>query len=174
MNDKQERKKRMQDQINEILDIDLTHLDEHCIQQARLFHKYAKEVVKAEDEVRSAKVILRTVEADLQLRIRKRPKRFKLPEKITEIVVTSAITVHFKFQEAQKEYHRALSNHADAMILKEAIQQKNFSLKELVQLHGQSYFADPKIETDVRNLVDSSRTERMRKSRKRKDEKKND
>lgn len=170
MKDRKERKKEMQDQINEILDIDLTRLDEHCIQQARLFHKYAKKAVEAEEAMRESKTIMRAVEADLQLRIRKRPRRFKLPEKVTETAVTSAILGHERFQTAQNDYHKAMSNHANATILKEAIQQKNFSLKELVQLHGQSYFADPKIETDVRNLTNASTSNRMRQSRKRKRE----
>lgn len=132
---------------NDIM-IDESALDVEWLDQPRLFLKYAKHLAECRRKLDIAKEELELVKAELDKDIRSNPDKYEL-SKITESVVQNTIVL-------QKRYIKAVQNLNDvkyevdiALAAVRAFEQRKDALENLVKLHGQQYFAGPRVPRDI-------------------------
>lgn len=128
--------------------IDENSLDIEWLDQAQLMYRYAEHSAKCQLDRDRAKVKLDLVKADLDKRIRTHPERFGM-EKVTEAAVTNAIISHNDYKEEQEAYLTAEYDANIAQAAVRAFDARKVALENLVRLHGQQYFAGPRIPRDL-------------------------
>jgi hypothetical protein len=128
--------------------IDETALDVECLEQPRLMMRYGQLVAEKEKELAKAKTNMEVVKADLDRDIRSDPAAYEI-QKITETVVAGVIVLSPEYKEAEERVREATYEWKVAKAAVEAIQQKKDMLEALIRLHGQQYFAGPKIPRDL-------------------------
>lgn len=136
------------DELADDRQLDPEELDINALAQADLYGKWAERsaIAKALEERLEWEVEKK--EAELQGRIRKYPAQFGL-ESSTEAAVKAAVRVHKEYITAKEKY---LDARAEAMLLDRAersLDQRKRMIEELVKLHGQQYFAGPKMPRDI-------------------------
>lgn len=134
------------------LKIDETALDIECLDQAILMMRYSKELARAEKRVSNIKEELSVERAELDKDIRSNPDTFGI-EKITESAINNCIILQDDYKAIQK---KLIDAQYEAKMIKgavDAVQQRKDMLQELVKLHGQRYFAGPKVERDLSGEV---------------------
>jgi len=112
------------------------------LQQPDLFYKWAEKFSKSKINLDKHKLKLDVVESLLNMECRKMPEKFGL-SKITEASVAAAVKCSDKYHVAYAEF---LNEKETMLLLGDAVQameSKKSSLKNLVLLHGQQYFASP-------------------------------
>ena len=126
------------------IEIDSEALDIEWLEQAALMMKYTKHSATMRNLADKAKEKLGFVRAEINSAIRRNPEKYKI-DKVTEGAISEALLL-------QKEYQTANTNLMDAEFEAEvargavvAFSQRKDALENLVRLHGQSYFAGPKI-----------------------------
>ena len=130
------------------VNIDETILDVEWLEQPSLMLKYGKLVVEARKEYDLAKENLDVVKAELDKEIRSNPEKFELA-KATESAILSAILTHPRYKEASERLIEAKYNLSMYQTAANAIDAKKSALENLVKLHGQQYFAGPKVPHDL-------------------------
>jgi hypothetical protein len=128
--------------------IDETALDVEWLEQPSLMMKYTNHqatTAKAEEE---AKEELELVKAELDKAIRSNPDRYDI-DKITEAVVIATITIHKDYQKASTAVIEAKYENNIAKGAVKAFDARKDALENLVRLHGQQYFAGPKVPRDL-------------------------
>jgi hypothetical protein len=128
--------------------IDETALDVECLEQPRLMMQYGQLVAEKEKELAKTKTNMEVVKADLDRDIRSDPAAYEI-QKITETVVAGVIVLSPEYKEAEERVREATYEWKVAKAAVEAIQQKKDMLEALIRLHGQQYFAGPKIPRDL-------------------------
>jgi hypothetical protein len=128
--------------------IDESALDTEWLAQPKLMLVYGNYTAEKRKEVDIVKEKLDIVKAKLDRKIRENPESFGL-SKITETVVQNAIISHIEYQTVSKSYIEAKYELDVAMVAVRAIDQKKQALENLVKLHGQQYFAGPKVPRDL-------------------------
>lgn len=130
--------------------IDESSLDLEWIEQPSLFMKYAIHSASMRREVDKMKQAVDIAKADADSKIRNHPEKYKL-EKITEAAVSNLILKEEDYVKAYQKYLDAKyeSDIAQAAVI--AFEQRKSALENLVKLHGQSYFAGPKLPRDIAN-----------------------
>jgi hypothetical protein len=128
--------------------IDEEGLDTEWLSQPRLMLTYGNHAAEKRKEVDIAKEKLDVVKAELDRKIRMEPSFFGL-SKLTETVIQNTIIVQTKYTEASENYIEAKYELDMAMAAVRAIDQKKQALENLVKLHGQQYFAGPKVPRDL-------------------------
>lgn len=126
-------------------------LDLELLDQASLFMKYAKHYAFTQKEVENAKQVLDITKADLDLKIRSNPEKFKI-EKVTEGAIQSAILISKEFQEANM---RCLNAQYEKNMAGNAVQSMTMRkemLEGMIKLLAQSYFAGPSVPHDLSKL----------------------
>lgn len=147
--------------------IDENSLDLEWLDQPALMMKYARyeaEMERAKDE---AKERLDLLEADLDRQVREDPELFGVKVKVTETVFKNTVHAQEEYMEEYKRYLDAIYNYNIAKAATRAVQQRKDALENLVKLHGQQYFAGPKVPhdlTDMRQAKEKTRNERMGRS----------
>jgi hypothetical protein len=155
--------------------IDETSLDVEWLEQAELAARYGAYFVDCKDEVMRAEENIKVIRAELVALANEDPdKHLGEGVKPTAPNVESFYRTHKKHKEAKERWLKALKELSMAEIVKNEISfTRKAALEALVQLHGQNYFAGPKMPRDIhkeRQNRDSSRTEmntkvrRMRRS----------
>jgi hypothetical protein len=136
--------------MNKIIDyekdveIDEDALDQECLDQASLMMKYCKHSAKCERERDEAKESLGLIKAELDQKIRLNPEKFKI-EKITETAISSTIIQQISYQKANEDYLNKCFESNVAFGAVKSVDQRKKMLELLVQLHGQQYFAGPRV-----------------------------
>ncbi len=136
----------------EDLHIDENALDLEWLTQPRLMLQYTNMQASAKRDVDREKEKLAVVKAELDKKIRSNPEKFGL-EKITENLIFNTITVHKKYKKAMTLF---IDSTYELNMVKgavESVEQRKTSLENLVKLHGQSYFAGPKVPRDIGSEV---------------------
>ncbi len=123
-------------------------LDLECLEQPNLMRKYSQhlEFMKKERDRIKEKVDL--VRAQLDKDIRSNPEEYDIA-KITETVVSSAILMDPYYKKASEEYLDAKYEAGVAQGVVSAIDARKTMLELLVKLHGQNYFAGPRVPRDL-------------------------
>jgi len=120
------------------------NLDEECLWQPQLFEKYAKLLVQAERERDFAKEKVELIQAETELKIRKKPLTYKLSEKPKESEIKSAITTQKEVRKAIEAYLEAVTNVKNlAVVVKRIDSHRKHSLNNLIALEGRGYFSKP-------------------------------
>jgi DNA polymerase II large subunit len=128
--------------------IDETALDVEWLEQPSLMMKYAQISASARKTLDEAKEELEFVRAELDKAIRSNPDRYDI-DKITEAVVIATITIHKDYQKASSALINAKYENDMAYGAVKAIDARKDALENLVRLHGQQYFAGPKVPRDL-------------------------
>jgi hypothetical protein len=128
--------------------IDESALDVEWLAQPKLMLTYGNHAAEKRKEVDLAKEKLDVVKAELDRKIRENPEIFGLP-KITETVVQNTIIIQPEYKKASENYIETKYELDMAMSAVRAIDQKKQALENLVRLHGQQYFAGPKVPRDL-------------------------
>lgn len=130
------------------VNIDETALDVEWLEQPNLMLKYGKLVAEARKEYDLAKENLDVVKAELDKKIRSNPEEYDII-KVTESAINAAILTHPDYQEASSKLIEAKYNLNLYQTAADAIDAKKAALENLVRLHGQQYFAGPKVPHDL-------------------------
>jgi hypothetical protein len=130
------------------IEIDEMALDVEWLNQPGLMMKYARHSAQMRRELDESKQNLDITKAEVDKDIREHPEKYKL-EKITEGAVFSAILTAKKYQDAHTEYLAAKYESDMAQGAVNAFEQRKSALENLVKLHGQQYFAGPKVPHDL-------------------------
>jgi hypothetical protein len=128
--------------------IDESALDVEFLEQTNLMIRYAEHASQTKREAEEAKENLELVRAGLDKDIRQNPANYGL-EKLTETVVSNTIILQPEYQEASKRLIQANYEAGMARFAAQAISDRKNCLEALVKLHGQQYFAGPKIPRDL-------------------------
>ena len=131
--------------------IDESALDIEWLDQPSLLMKYSRNAAQLDLDCKRKKVELSLIEAELDSKIRENPSRYKL-EKVTEGAIKAIIQKDKGYQECQEELFTMEYevNVANKAIL--AFTQRKEALENLVRLHGQQYFAGPRVPRDLASL----------------------
>lgn len=135
--------------LDTIMKIDETALDVEWLDQAHRFMKVSKEASVLKKELALLKEESDVLEANWVNRIRRHPAKYGMENRVTEGGIKAAVTANeevrqMAFKIIDKQYELDLVSSAVR-----AMEHRKAALEELVQLHGQQYFAGPK---DPRNL----------------------
>ena len=128
--------------------IEETALDVEWLEQPALMLKYARHAAEMQKELDYAKEDLDLAKSELDKAIRSNPDKYEI-EKITETVVQNTIISQDRYIEAN---HKLIEVQFELNVAKgaaRAIDARTNSLENLVQLHGQQYFAGPKMPRDL-------------------------
>lgn len=131
----------------DFFDIDKTRLDEELMNQPKMFFKYASLLAKAQRKESEARAAREVIKAEIDLKVRKNLKKYKIHEvKLTEAVIFGVVSKQPKFIKAQKKRLKAKYRTDLLQGAVYALNHRKSSLEGLVKLHGQNYFANPKID----------------------------
>jgi hypothetical protein len=132
----------------EDIKIDETALDIEWLEQPKLFMRYARYAAETQKMLDLAKTNLDLVKAELDKAVRENPDKFGI-EKLTETVVLNTILSLPEYKEANEKYINAKFEAEIAKSAVRAFEQRKEALENLVRLHGQQYFAGPKVPRDL-------------------------
>lgn len=125
------------------LDIDKYMLDEELVKHPQFYVEWALEAVEAIKDKDQAKKDLDLVRAEIESKIRRNPKRYKI-DKITEGAVKAAITLHPKMKKYDNIYLKALHDERVLSKIEKAFSHRKSSLEGLVQLDLRLHFVEPR------------------------------
>lgn len=136
----------------EDVSIDPDNLDRECVRLPSLYLQYAQLAAEAKRDVNELSNLLEVTEAEVSAKIRAHPENYKI-EKVTEAAIKAAIITHPEIRRAEQVLLKAkhkLDIHQAAV---SALEHKKRSLTLLVELHGMSYYSNPKISERGRDAV---------------------
>jgi hypothetical protein len=134
--------------------IDETALDIECLEQPNLMLKYARHSARMIIALDQAKQDLDITKAEVDKEIREDPEAYGV-KKVTEGSIQSAILTEDRYKEAFQKYLDAKFEAEMAKGAVRAFEQRKDMLEALIKLHGQQYFAGPRVPRDLsaqRNL----------------------
>ena len=128
--------------------IDETALDIEWLSQPGLMMQYTRYQAGLQLDEDKEKENLEFITAELDKEIRTNPEKFGI-EKITEGVVRNTILLEDKYKEANKGYLTARFENNVGKGAVRSVDGRKTALENLVKLHGQQYFAGPKVPRDI-------------------------
>jgi hypothetical protein len=140
--------------------LDITKLDKHWLEQPMMFMRYAEAAALARSERDNAKEALEVTRAKVARKIRDNPEKFGMA-KVTEASVNEAILLDPEVLKAGSAFNEARYNTDLLGAAVEAMDQRRRALEGLVQLHGQQYFAAPRMPQSA-EAVSESATDKMK------------
>lgn len=136
----------------EFMEIDEDSLDVEWLEQPKKMVQMVKIAAKVKINMERAKDNLAQVKAELAKKVRAAPEKYGI-EKITIDAVNDVVQTNAEYIEAYEEYLEAVYENDVASGSVKATEQRKSSLENLVKLHGQQYFAGPKV---PRNLSEQA------------------
>lgn len=136
--------------------IDEAALDVEWTIQPNLMMKYARHAANMRLEMDKAKEALELVKAEIDKDIRLHPEKYEI-EKITDKVVENTIPMQSRYKGASNDYIQAKFESDLAYSVVKAIDARKDALENLVRLHGQQYFAGPKIPRNLHDEVEKKK-----------------
>jgi Na+-translocating ferredoxin:NAD+ oxidoreductase RnfC subunit len=150
----------------EILSIDQNLLDREWLNQPRFFFQYARQLADARRSYEEAKANLKLVAAEADQKVRERASQME--QKVTEAMIAAAVLRRNDYREAEQAVFTAKHNMDVLDAAVEALRHRKDALENLVRLHGQNYFSEPRATGDNKSMVDDMRMRRTVKDRNRK------
>jgi hypothetical protein len=144
--------------------IDETVLDVEWLDQPRRMGDYCKVAAEAHKAMGLAEENQKFVWASLAKAIRTNPSEYGVvpgSRGITEDAIKETIQLQTKYRDAVRAFIEAKYEHDVAAGAVRAFDTRKRSLENLVQLHGQQYFAGPRVPHDL----SAERAERARRDR---------
>lgn len=136
------------DKLKSDVMIDPDELDVECCRQADVFFEWAEQAIESKSKVDKLKRECQQHEAFLLLDVRHNPEQYKL-QNPTEKSIAAVVCQLVSYIEMQKGLEAVEKENAMLWKAVEALDQKKRSLDNLVKLHGQNYFAGPKVPHDL-------------------------
>lgn len=136
--------------------IDETVLDLEWLEQPNLmlkFTRYSAEMRKVADEIEAE---LDVIKAEVEKEVREDPEKFGI-KKITEAAVKAAILLDTRFIKVNKDLIQAKFEAKVAEGAVKAFDHRKDALENLVKLHGQQYFAGPRVLRDLHEKAEERR-----------------
>lgn len=148
--------------------IDVTALDVEWTEQANLAMKYARLWADAKDEFDRADENVKLVRSELILMVNTDPeKHLGKDVKLTDPKVEAFYRTHPKHQKAKERWLLAMKELNIVEVAKNEICfTRKAALENLVTLHGQGYFAGPKVPRNLKQEVEHYREARKLRSEK--------
>ena len=128
--------------------IDDSALDIEWLEQPQLMIKYIRHASQTSRDLDKAKENLDIVKAEIDLKIRSNPEKYGL-EKVTEAAIQNTILTSKQYQEVNQTMLDVKYEAEMAKGAVRAMEQRKDALENLVRLHGQQYFAGPKVPRDL-------------------------
>ena len=128
--------------------IDESALDIEFLDQARLFMQYSRNEHATRRDMDYAKERLDLVKAKLDKGMRADPDKYNIA-RISEGAIINSILLQPEFEEANKAHIEAAYEYGVARAAVWAFDQRKTALENLARLHGQQYFAGPRIPRDL-------------------------
>jgi len=126
-----------------VMDIDRNNLDLECVKLPKVYlvfgEAYAESLLHSDEADRDLKII----KAELDFKVRSKPKKYKLKARVTEKAIENAILTSKEYRKAEKV---CIERRYTTSLLREilrSLEMKKKSLENLVILHGQNYFSTP-------------------------------
>lgn len=141
--------------------IDDSALDIEWLDQPSLMLRYARHAAAAKKKLDLAKEKFDLVKSKLDKEIRSFPDRFEL-DKVTDKSVEATMPQQPDYKEASRDVINAQFDLNVANGAVKAIDARKDSLENLVKLHGQQYFAGPRMPRDL--TAERSKKEQQRKA----------
>ena len=127
-----------------VLEIDPLRLDEDWVQQPKLYLEYAGKLADARRDLDLAKNELELTRAELDADIRVDPSQYDFDGKPTEKAIDACILCQKRYKTANEEVIAAKHKVDVLAAFVTALDHRKRALENLVDLHGQGYFAEPK------------------------------
>jgi hypothetical protein len=131
------------------MQIDESALDVEWLDQASLMMKYARNAANTRRDMDQAKEALDYVKARLDSEIRTDPDKFGITAKVTEATILNTILNQQDYKNANTRFIEAKYEADIAQGAVRAVDARKDALENLVRLHGQQYFAGPKVQRDL-------------------------
>lgn len=142
---------------------DKHRLDEEWEKQAPLYFEYARKLERANTKIDESKAEVDVLKneldverAEVELIIRRKPAKYTGVEKATEAIIAAAVKVHPRVQRAQVKMQEAsrmvivAKNRAGILAAAvKALDHRKKALENLVWLHGQNYFSEPRAKDEM-------------------------
>ena len=132
----------------EFMDIDEDSLDVEWLEQPKKMVEMVRIAARVKRELDYAKENVSMIRAELGKKIRENPSKYGI-DKITEGAINEAILSNKQYRDAQKELIDAQYEHEVASGSVKATEQRKSALENLVKLHGQQYFAGPRVPRNI-------------------------
>lgn len=129
--------------LQQQLAIDKSALDDEVIRQPVLFYTISELLTDAIAERDAAKEELNMTDADLDSEGRR--KLAKSGDKTTEAMFKNYVQTHADHENAFKAWLIAKTKADKLLALKEAFQQRNYMLRDLVSLYSANYYEESSI-----------------------------
>lgn len=143
-------------------------LDEELVEQPQKFYEWAKAEVMAGEKVATLKDDLEVIKSEVEIRIRKNPTLYDLPDNPKESLIKAAVLVQRKVKKASKRLIKAQRTHGLLKKAEKSFEHRKKSLEGLVSVNMQLHFATPK-NVPRRDLeTESARGELLATARKKK------
>lgn len=140
-------------------------LDDELLRQPQSYYDWAKAEVIAGDKVNSLREDLEVMKSKVEIRIRKNPTLFDLPDNPKEGLIKAAVSVQKKIRRANQKLIAAQKTHRLLQKAEKAFEHRKKSLEGLVSLNMQMHFANPK-NTQRRDLeAENQKNELLQKAR---------
>ena len=145
--------------------IDETALDVEWLGQSTLAHKYIKNLMHLRKVEKRAHEHLKTVRSDLIHKVNEDPGETVGKAKPNAADIEAYYRRSDGYKEAKEEWINAEyeADYAE-LVQKEISYGRKASLENLVILHGQQYFAGPKVPRDLHKEIENRREEKRKTS----------
>lgn len=143
--------------IEKDVKINRYRLEEELSKQAVLFLHYSEAVAEAKAERDEAKSKLENAKANIELLIRKNPEKYLDGLKVTESVISSAVTAHTQIVKLNEEYSEKLKAVNDAESAVRALEHKKSALEDLRYLLIAGFYSYPSGDAVSDDLSDKAR-----------------
>ena len=141
-------------------------LDEELVEQPQKFYEWAKAEVIAGEKVSELKDTLEVTKAEMEIRIRKNPTLYDLPNNPKEALIKAAVLIQRKVKKASRRLIKAQRTHGLLKKAEKSFEHRKKSLEGLVSVNMQLHFATPK-NVPRRDLeMESTRSELLQVARK--------
>jgi len=144
-----------------ILDIDKNLLDNEWLNQPKLYYNWALQLEDARVALDNVKAEFDVVQSEIDLDIRTNPENYEeLPKeavdkgKITEKMVAAVLIMQKDYREAQQTVFEAKHRVGILQAAVAALDQRKKALEKLVDLHGQKYFATPRVPENSKEVIE--------------------
>ena len=151
------------DYENDIV-ISCEELDTEWLEQPRLMMEYTQHAAEMRRDMDKAKEKVDVVRAELDKFIRSDPDTYGI-NKISNPVVEATIIDQQLYKDAMAAYLDIKYEHDVAQGVVRAFDQRKTALENLVKLHGQQYFAGPKVPRDLSEEVVKNKAAKKRRSK---------
>jgi len=138
--------------MKDIFELDLLTLDTLWLEQPQLVAQHGRELANAKDKLERSKAGLDVARAEVENMITADPEKFGLA-KTTVSAINAAVEVHPDITSARDRLFKNKHKVDLLQALMTALDHRKRALEGLVSLHGQQYFASPRLDENGRKAV---------------------